>query len=64
MNEHKFVKENILRLVNRNDLNISGAMTVLYDAIKELNQSIRTRDINLLVVSKLFNTTNTIITVE
>ena len=40
------------------DLNVSGAMTVLYDAIKELNLSIRTRDINLPSVSKIFNTVN------
>ena len=40
------------------DLNVSGAMTVLYDAIKELNLSIRTRDINLPTVSKIFNTVN------
>lgn len=40
------------------DLNISTAMTVLYDVIKELNMSLRNREINLKKISKLFNTAN------
>ena len=41
-----------------NDLNISDAMTVLYDVIKELNSSIRVREINQNRVSCLFNSAN------
>ena len=41
-----------------NDLNISDAMTVLYDAIKELNMSIRQREVSYEKVSSLFNTVN------
>ena len=40
------------------DLNISTAMTVLYDVIKELNMSLRTREIDLKKISKLFNSVN------
>ena len=40
------------------DLNISGAMTVLYDAIKELNQTIRTKDCSLTRVMELYNSCN------
>ena len=41
-----------------NDLNVSDAMTVLYDAIKELNMAIRVRDISFGKVSLMFNTIN------
>lgn len=41
-----------------NDLNISEAMTVLYEVIKELNSSIRVRDLSFEKISKLFNTAN------
>lgn len=41
-----------------NDLNISDAMTVLYDAIKELNMSIRARELSLKKVGYLFNSIN------
>ena len=40
------------------DLNISSAMTVLYDAIKELNMSIRSREIDYDRVSTVFSTIN------
>lgn len=40
------------------DLNISSAMTILYDAIKELNMAIRSRDLSLNRISILFNTVN------
>lgn len=40
------------------DLNISDALTVLYDAIKTLNQSIRVKEISFDNVAKLFNTIN------
>ena len=40
------------------DLNISSAMTVLYDAIKELNMSIRSREVQYDKVATLFNTIN------
>ena len=40
------------------DLNISGAMTVLFDCIKELNQSIRTKTLDIRRISVLFNTVN------
>ena len=33
-------------------------MTVLYDVIKELNMSLRNKEINLKKISKLFNTAN------
>ena len=40
------------------DLNVSGAMTILYDVVKELNQTIRTREVNLERLNVLFNTLN------
>ena len=40
------------------DLNISGAMTILYDVIKELNMSLRTKEINIERVAQLFNCAN------
>lgn len=40
------------------DMNVSGAMTILYDVVKELNQTIRTREVNLLRLNELFNTLN------
>ena len=43
------------------DLNISTAMTVLYDVIKELNMSLRTKDIDLEKISQLFNTVNSML---
>ena len=41
-----------------NDLNISDAMTVLYDTIKELNMAIRSREVSFDKVSILFNSVN------
>ena len=41
-----------------NDLNISDAMTVLYDSIKELNMAIRSREVSFDKVSILFNSVN------
>lgn len=41
-----------------NDLNISDAMTVLYDAIKELNMSIRARELDFEKIGDLFNSVN------
>lgn len=41
-----------------NDLNISDAMTVLYDVIKELNMSLRTKQIDIERVAQLFNCAN------
>lgn len=41
-----------------NDLNISDGLTVLYDVIKELNSSIRVREIDAKRVSALFNSAN------
>lgn len=41
-----------------NDLNISDAMTVLYEVIKELNMLIRARELVFDRIAKLFNTTN------
>ena len=40
------------------DLNISGAMTILFDVVKELNMSIRVREVDFEKVSTLFNTAN------
>lgn len=40
------------------DLNVSDAMTVIYDVIKELNMSIRVREVDLEKVSTLFNSAN------
>jgi len=40
------------------DMNVSGAMTILYDVVKELNQTIRTREVNLPRLNELFNTLN------
>ena len=39
-------------------MNVSGAMTILYDVVKELNQTIRTREVNLSRLNELFNTLN------
>ena len=39
-------------------MNVSSAMTILYDAIKELNMAIRSRDLSLNRISILFNTVN------
>ena len=41
-----------------NDLNISDAMTVLYDAIKELNMAIRARELSFGKIGNLFNSVN------
>ena len=41
-----------------NDLNISDAMTILYDVIKELNMSLRTKQIDIERVAQLFNCAN------
>ena len=40
------------------DLNVSGAITILFDVVKEINQSIRVRDLDLSKISKLYNTAN------
>ena len=52
----EFVDAYLMRLSD--DLNISGAMTVLFDCIKELNMQTRQREIDYDRVSGLFNTVN------
>ena len=56
LENEKFMDDYLSCLAN--DLNVSDAMTVLFNAVKELNQLIRARDVNYKAVSQLFNTIN------
>jgi len=46
-----------------NDLNIADALTIVYDALKELNASIRVRELDYDRVATLFNTINNMLDV-
>ena len=54
--DETYVEKYLTHLAN--DLNVSDAMTVLYEVIKELNSSIRVRELSFEKIGKLFNTAN------